>query len=182
MKKNQNGVTLIALAVTIIVMLILAGATMSVLSGDSGIMTNAKKSSVASEEAGIIEKMGQAFNTLKTQIEMDEISGESKTITEYANAVQTEIGASETALLPTTPAAEALSKAATYTDGKISIYTTGNLSTGKIVMVYKSSKFNVDADGTATPAKQKYKIMVGTITFDANGVSYSAPAKQVTSK
>ena len=41
MKKNQNGVTLIALAVTIIVMLILAGATMSMLTGNSGIMTNA---------------------------------------------------------------------------------------------------------------------------------------------
>ena len=38
MKKNQNGVTLIALAVTIIVMLILAGATMSMLTGNSGIM------------------------------------------------------------------------------------------------------------------------------------------------
>ena len=49
MKKNQNGVTLIALAVTIIVMLILAGATMSMLTGNSGIMTNAKKSSAASE-------------------------------------------------------------------------------------------------------------------------------------
>ena len=38
MKKNQNGVTLIALAVTIIVMLILAGATMSMLTGNSGII------------------------------------------------------------------------------------------------------------------------------------------------
>lgn len=55
-EKNQNGVTLIALAVTIIVMLILAGATMSMLTGNSGIMTNAKKSSAANEEADAYEK------------------------------------------------------------------------------------------------------------------------------
>ena len=35
MKKNQNGVTLIALAVTIIVMLILAGSSMSMLTVNS---------------------------------------------------------------------------------------------------------------------------------------------------
>lgn len=37
-------------------MLILAGATMSMLTGNSGIMTNAKKSSAASEEADAYEK------------------------------------------------------------------------------------------------------------------------------
>ena len=42
--KRENGVTLIALAVTIIVMLILAGATISILTGNSGITTNASKS------------------------------------------------------------------------------------------------------------------------------------------
>lgn len=69
MKKNQNGVTLIALAVTIIVMLILAGATMSMLTGNSGIMTNAKKSSAANEEADAYEKMGQAFSAIQLEAE-----------------------------------------------------------------------------------------------------------------
>ena len=41
--KENKGVTLIALAVTIIIMLILAGVTISALTGNSGIMTNAKK-------------------------------------------------------------------------------------------------------------------------------------------
>ena len=71
MKKNQNGVTLIALAVTIIVMLILAGATMSMLTGNSGIMTNAKKSSAASEEADAYEKMAQAFSTVQLSVESE---------------------------------------------------------------------------------------------------------------
>ena len=57
MKYKQNrGVTLIALAVTIIVMLILAGATISILSGDSGIITNAKKSKKANEIASAEEE------------------------------------------------------------------------------------------------------------------------------
>ena len=41
--KENRGVTLIALAVTIIIMLILAGVTISALTGNSGITTNAKK-------------------------------------------------------------------------------------------------------------------------------------------
>ena len=41
--KENKGVTLIALAVTIIIMLILAGVTISALTGNSGITKNAKK-------------------------------------------------------------------------------------------------------------------------------------------
>jgi len=41
--KENKGVTLIALAVTIIIMLILAGVTISALTGNSGITTNAKR-------------------------------------------------------------------------------------------------------------------------------------------
>ena len=40
--KENKGVTLIALAVTIIVMLILAGGIVSTLTGNSGITSNAR--------------------------------------------------------------------------------------------------------------------------------------------
>lgn len=43
--KRQEGVTLIALAVTIIVMLILAGVSISTLTGNSGISKNAENAS-----------------------------------------------------------------------------------------------------------------------------------------
>ena len=36
--KNENGITLIALIVTIIVLLILAGITVATLSGDNGVI------------------------------------------------------------------------------------------------------------------------------------------------
>ena len=39
--KKQNGITLIALVITIIVLLILAGVTISLVIGDNGILTQA---------------------------------------------------------------------------------------------------------------------------------------------
>ena len=42
-KKNNNGITLIALVITIIVLLILAGVTISMLSGENGILIQATK-------------------------------------------------------------------------------------------------------------------------------------------
>lgn len=41
--KREKGITLIALAVTIIVLLILAGMTIIVLMGDNGILTKVNK-------------------------------------------------------------------------------------------------------------------------------------------
>ena len=54
--KRGNGVTLIALAVTIIVMLILAGVTISTLTGNSGITTKASKAKTKSYLANIKEE------------------------------------------------------------------------------------------------------------------------------
>ena len=42
--RKQNGITLIALVITIIVLLILAGVTIAMLTGQNGILTNANKS------------------------------------------------------------------------------------------------------------------------------------------
>ena len=41
--RNERGVTLIALVVTIVVLLILAGVSISMLSGDDGIITKSKE-------------------------------------------------------------------------------------------------------------------------------------------
>ena len=44
MKKNENGITLIALVITIVVLLILAGVSISMLVGENGIVTKAQES------------------------------------------------------------------------------------------------------------------------------------------
>lgn len=59
MKKNQNtnkGITLIALVITIIVLLILAGVALATLTGDSGILSNAEK---AKEQTNIANSKEQ---------------------------------------------------------------------------------------------------------------------------
>ena len=61
MQKKNNGITLIALAVTIIVMLILAGVTISILVGNSGISKRAEEAKKASEIAQIEESMNLAY-------------------------------------------------------------------------------------------------------------------------
>ena len=45
--KNNKGITLIALVVTIIVLLILAGVSIAMLTGDNGILSRASESSVS---------------------------------------------------------------------------------------------------------------------------------------
>ena len=58
MKTKENRVvTLIALAVKIIIMLILAGVTISTLTGNSGISSNANQSRIQNELAQYKEQM-----------------------------------------------------------------------------------------------------------------------------
>ena len=60
--KKQEGVTLIALAVTIIVMLILAGVSISALTGNSGISKNAENARLQNELGSIVEKINLAIS------------------------------------------------------------------------------------------------------------------------
>ena len=56
-KTRNKGVTLIALVVTIVVLLILAGVSISMLSGDDGIIKNAQMAKKENEEAVLEEKI-----------------------------------------------------------------------------------------------------------------------------
>lgn len=56
MRKN-NGITLVALIITIIVLLILAGVTISLVLGDNGILNRAKNSGVEYTKSSIKEEI-----------------------------------------------------------------------------------------------------------------------------
>lgn len=74
MKKNQSGITLIALVITIIVLLILAGVSIAMLTGENGILRKASSAKNASaigevEEAvklGIAEIQADKMDTVST--------------------------------------------------------------------------------------------------------------------
>ena len=54
---KEKGITLIALVITIIVLLILAGVTISMVVGENGILTRAKEAKEVSEKASVIEEI-----------------------------------------------------------------------------------------------------------------------------
>jgi type II secretory pathway pseudopilin PulG len=56
-KKRNSGITLIALVITIIVLLILAGVTIATLTGDNGLLTKASEAQKANIEATAREKI-----------------------------------------------------------------------------------------------------------------------------
>ena len=104
--KNNNGITLIALVITIIVLLILAGVTIATLTGENGILTRASEADMETRGAAVeeeknlweankiankyatgdvetlaelLERIGPNGSKLLTQEEIDEINETGKT-------------------------------------------------------------------------------------------------------
>ena len=69
LKSNQNGITLIALVITIIVLLILAGVAISMLSGENGILRQAAKAKTETDVAKLSESIKLAATTAITDVE-----------------------------------------------------------------------------------------------------------------
>ena len=62
--KSKNGITLIALVITIIVLLILAGVGIATLTGDNGILGKASKAKIENEKAEIQDMLALSVNTI----------------------------------------------------------------------------------------------------------------------
>ena len=76
MKKKEKGITLIALVVTIVVLLILAGVAISMLTGENGIINQALQAKEQNEIAEEKEKVQLAAQAAKTKTEWGEITEE----------------------------------------------------------------------------------------------------------
>ena len=84
--KKNNGITLIALVITIIVLLILAGVTIATLTGENGILTRASEASEKTKQANVEEQVKLAIaasigtngkiDTGKLNEELQKIEGE----------------------------------------------------------------------------------------------------------
>ena len=71
MLRNKKGITLIALVVTIVVLLILAGVSINLVIGDNGIITRAKQAASATEEASAKNDMELFLTGLRMDKELD---------------------------------------------------------------------------------------------------------------
>ena len=74
MIKKKKGITLIALVITIIVLLILAGVSIAMLTGNNGILTQANKSKVAQIEGQVKEEVNLAVQAAKMYAEQEAVS------------------------------------------------------------------------------------------------------------
>ena len=86
--KNMKGITLIALVITIIVLLILAGVSIAMLTGQNGILTQAQNSKQVTEETSEQEKrklsQSEASTHLETYIYTDAEGNTAKIPAEFA--------------------------------------------------------------------------------------------------
>ena len=101
-KKSSKGVTLIALVITIIVLLILAGVSIAMLTGDNGILTQATEAKKANTVGAEKEQIQLAMQSLKMKKQADNVSTivaadelQNQLIADGAKNVKVEAGASE---------------------------------------------------------------------------------------
>ena len=66
-KRTERGITLIALVVTIVVLLILAGVAIAMLRGQNGILSEAESAKEATENKGAEEKVGLAISAARVK-------------------------------------------------------------------------------------------------------------------
>ena len=66
--KKSNGITLIALVITIIVLLILAGVSIAMLTGNNGILTQANNSKIEQSHGAVREGIALLYNEYQIQI------------------------------------------------------------------------------------------------------------------
>ena len=74
--ENKKGITLIALIITVIVLLILAGVTIATLTGENGILNQANKAKVQTNEAEEKEAIALAYNGAKVETKGESVTAD----------------------------------------------------------------------------------------------------------
>lgn len=180
--KNQKGITLIALVVTIVVLLILAGTSIAMLSGENGIITQAKEAQVANVEGDVVEKIDMAYNTIytivlsKVSVDKSYDPTDAATGEELASTVIAELGMTTTTLSAVD--AEANKKAAddSANSGYVVTYDSANHT---IEVKYTDANFTEEAEEdydpiTATFTLTTTKVTRDTYTKQVNGSTSAA--------
>lgn len=124
MLKNQKGITLIALVITIIVLLILAGVSIAMLTGPNGLLTRANDAKTATEGQGVVEEVNTALQAAYTEIlGYNRLPDKTKFEAENPNVTLT-VGTSITAETVVTVTSEtdgSVSGTIAYSEGKYTV-------------------------------------------------------------
>lgn len=132
--RNQKGITLIALVITIIVLLILAGVSIAMLTGKNGILTQANNAKAETTKAEAIEKINMSLNAVKSKIYEEQVSNSTWAPVSGTDDVQTDIVNIMKEDLGTD-----LAKNAATAEGKY----TYNVASGKLSVSYINSSAGV---------------------------------------
>ena len=134
--KNNKGITLIALVITIIVLLILAGVTIAMLTGDNGILTKTNQAKTNTSKGEAADKINMALNA------------------EYANILSDGkmSGASDSAIAT----ADEIAKTNGITTSEFTI-TPGETMTDATVLTITSKTYG-DVTGKITYADGEYTV------------------------
>ena len=154
--KNQKGITLVALVITIVVLLILAGVTISMVMGPNGVLTN---SQIAKEKSA----KGTASDALSTALS-------SISTTYYANSTNgTPIG---------NVTAEELKKQAPEYEFKVEGDTTAG---GKVITMTKDN-YTFKAAISAQLTVSEFKMTAGANDASRNENNFTTAIVNSTSK
>lgn len=123
MLKNNKGITLIALVVTIIVLLILAGVSIAMLTGDNGILTQSKTAKTDTEKAEAVERINLALNAALAAAMEDSANVPTKANVKAHDSIFDQEGTKYNVDDTTTPGSITI----TYTNG--SVTATGSILT-----------------------------------------------------
>ena len=84
-RKNNKGITLVSLVITIIVMLILAGVSLNMIMGDTSVLKQAQEAVEKQEMASFIEELNMMLSgfNIKATVQSAQTSGPDLAFSDY---------------------------------------------------------------------------------------------------
>ena len=184
-RRQANGITLIALVITIIVLLILAGVSIAMLTGENGILTQAQNASKQTDIGEEKEQIALAYNGAVTKKQSTDITADDLNEQFNANGVNNATASGENPITVTFTEEDGTTR--TYTidaNGKISEAgssqtpgggeTTGSVQPGEKVETTEKDNYT-DAEGNkaTVPAgfvvskiEEEQNISSGLVIYD----------------
>ena len=146
MLRNQKGITLVALVITIIVLLILAGVTISMVLGQNGILNQANQAKAENQKANVEEQVQMAVFAETSQFLQNNVVDQANSSNSGADLAECIADAAEdtdSQLVKSLPEGYSIASVGTYTEGD---------TTATFVVDVNGTKYDVSFDGVAQSA------------------------------
>ena len=146
MLRNQKGITLVALVITIIVLLILAGVTISMVLGQNGILNQANQAKAENQKANVEEQVQMAVFAETSQFLQNNVvdqANSSNSGADLAKCIADAAEGTDSQLVKSLPEGYSIASVGTYTEGD---------TTATFVVDVNGTKYDVSFDGVAQSA------------------------------